>query len=154
MILAASYGPGPLGPYGSGPFIIWKNFSKSNMLQDHIWNAHCSIMKEHVCYMLLEQYAFQILSWSTFNLEIFFNLTIQDHKVPMVQDHMVLDHKSRLKCQKKKKKKKAKPRVTNVQNGLKLTKITNIAGSGGVKFSNIALNSAKVTVTWRQPWEI
>ena len=25
-ILASTYGPGPLGPYGPGPFIIWKNF--------------------------------------------------------------------------------------------------------------------------------
>ena len=31
------------------------------MLQDHIWNTNCSI-QEYVCYMLLEQYAFQI--WS------------------------------------------------------------------------------------------
>ena len=41
-----------------------KEFLKSNMLQDHIWNVHCS--REHVCYVLLEQYAFHIWSWSIF----------------------------------------------------------------------------------------
>ena len=34
------YDPGPLGPYGPGFYL--KEFSKSNMLQDHIWNALCS----------------------------------------------------------------------------------------------------------------
>ena len=38
-ILASIYGPGPYGPlglYDPGPFIIPKEFLKSNMLQDHI----------------------------------------------------------------------------------------------------------------------
>ena len=33
------YGPGALILYGPGPLMIWKNFL-SQMLQDHIWNAH------------------------------------------------------------------------------------------------------------------
>ena len=49
------------------------------MLQDHIWNAYCS---RSMFAMLLEQYAFQIWSWSIFDLE------------------MVLDHKLKPKCQK------------------------------------------------------
>ena len=38
-ILASTYDPGPAAP---GLLIIWKNILGSNMLQDHIWNAHCS----------------------------------------------------------------------------------------------------------------
>ena len=70
-ILAWMYGPGPygLGPLGLnglGPFIIWKN----------------------VCYMLLEQYAFHIWSWSILNLEYSSRLwMVQEHKVLMVRDH-------------------------------------------------------------------
>ena len=61
----------------------------------------CTLLQEQVCYMLLEQYAFQIWSWSIFSLEYSSRLLmVQDHKVPMFQDHMVLDHKSRPKCQK------------------------------------------------------
>ena len=59
------YGPRPLGPYGPGPFMIWKQFLSQialNMLQDHIWK--CTLLQEHVSYMLLEQYAFQIWSWT------------------------------------------------------------------------------------------
>ena len=39
-----------------------EEYSKSNMLQEHYLNAHL-----HTCYMLLEQCAFQIWSWSIFN---------------------------------------------------------------------------------------
>ena len=85
-----------------------KEFSKSNMLQDHIWNAHCSrtIFEMLTAYrsmfaMLLEQYAFQIWSWSIFDLENSLRLwMVEDHMVLMVQDHMVLDHKSRPKSHK------------------------------------------------------
>ena len=56
--LASTYVPGPFGP---GPLIILKNIlnqirfrTKSILLQDHIAN------------MLLDQYAFQIWSWSIF----------------------------------------------------------------------------------------
>ena len=75
-LLASTYGPGPYAPGPYGP-----------MLQDHIWNAHCSRN------MLLEQYAFQIFSWSIFDWEYSSRiLMVQEH---MVQDHMVLDHKLR-----------------------------------------------------------
>ena len=68
-ILASTYGPGPLmlyGPgalilYGPGPLMIWKNFL-SQMLQDHIWNAHAPGAWS-MC--------IQIWSWS-FWLRIFF----------------------------------------------------------------------------------
>ena len=78
-----------------------KEFSKSHMLQDHTY-LKCTLLQEHVCYMLLEQYAFQIWSWGILNLKyssIF--LMVQGHKVLMVQEHMVLDHKSEAKMSKK-----------------------------------------------------
>ena len=79
VILASTYGPGPygpgpLGPYGPGPFIILKNILSSNgpglylksiLLQEH---------EEHIANMLLEQCAFQIWSWSIFDLENSFRL--------------------------------------------------------------------------------
>ena len=34
-MLVSTNGPGPAGPYGPGPLIIWKNIL-SQMLQDHI----------------------------------------------------------------------------------------------------------------------
>ena len=75
----------------------------------------CTLFQEHVCNMVLEQYAFQIWSWNIFNLEYSSRLSmIQDHMVleqyafqiwswsifnleyssrlSMVQDHMVLEH--------------------------------------------------------------
>ena len=45
---------------------ILKELSRSNMLQDHIWNEHCS---RSMFVMHLEQNAFQIRSWSIFTLE-------------------------------------------------------------------------------------
>ena len=102
-----------------------EEYSKSYMLLDNT-NQHCSrsmfaicswsmyafqilfkyapgpylkstLLQEHVCYMLLEQYAFQIWSWSIFNLEYFSRLLmVQDHKVLMVLDHTIRtkSHKS------------------------------------------------------------
>ena len=65
------------------------------MLQDHI-KLHTALGE---C-LLLEQYAFQIWSWSIFNLECSSRLLmVQNHKVLMIQNHMVLDHKSRPKSQ-------------------------------------------------------
>ena len=62
---------------------------------------NCTLLQENVCYMLLEQYAFQIWSWSIFNLECSSRLLmVQNHKVLVIQNHMVLDHKSRPKSQK------------------------------------------------------
>ena len=74
-----------------------KKFSKSNMLQGHIWNAHCS------------RCMFAICSWSSMLfkygpgacLEYSRLLMVHDHKVLRVRTIiMVLDHKSRPKCQK------------------------------------------------------
>ena len=63
-----------------------KEFSKANMLHDHVWNAHCS------------RSMFSICSWSIFNLEYSSRLLmVHDHTV---KGHMVLDHKSRSKSQK------------------------------------------------------
>ena len=46
-----------------------------------------TLLHEHVCYMLLEQYAFQVWSWSIFNLEYSSRLLmVRDHKVLMVQN--------------------------------------------------------------------
>ena len=60
-----------------------KEFSKSNMLQDHIWNALCSRSMFAVCSWSSRPYAFQMWSWSIFNLQYSSNLlTVQDHKVP------------------------------------------------------------------------
>ena len=93
------YGPGPLmlyDPralilYGPGPLMIWKNFL-SQMLQDHIWNAHAP---GACCNMLLEHVHFKY-SPEAFDLENSFrSLMVQDHITLMVQDHMtlmVLDH--------------------------------------------------------------
>ena len=52
-ILALTYGPGPYGPGPSEPW-SWtihnlKEFSKLNMLQDHIWNPHCSGIMFAIC---------------------------------------------------------------------------------------------------------
>ena len=96
-----------------------EEYSKSNMLQDHIWNQHWSrsmfaisswssvdfkygpgaylkltLVQEHVCYMLLVQCWFQIWPWSIFDLEYSSRLLkVQDH---MVQDHIIRpkSHKS------------------------------------------------------------
>ena len=88
------YGPRPLGPYGPGSFIIWRNFLRQ-ICSRSIY-LKCILLQEHVyvCYILLEQYAFQIWSWSIFNLKY-------SPRLLMVQDHMSLDHKSRPKSQKK-----------------------------------------------------
>ena len=40
--ITGPHGPGPLGAYGPELLIIWRIFWVKNMLQDHIWNAHCS----------------------------------------------------------------------------------------------------------------
>ena len=40
-ILASTYGPAP-GPHGQGPLIILEEYPKSDMLQEHYLNAHCS----------------------------------------------------------------------------------------------------------------
>ena len=37
------------------------------MLQNHIWNAHCS--RSMFAIIFLEQFAFQIWSWSIFDLD-------------------------------------------------------------------------------------
>ena len=45
---------GPCGPT-PGPFLIWKNFLRQICSRTmHIWNAHCALLQESVCYMLLE----------------------------------------------------------------------------------------------------
>ena len=69
-----------------------------------IYSKTCLVTCSRFCrigsHMLLEQHAFQILSWCIFNLECFSKLLmVQDHKVLMVQD-MVLDHELRPKLQK------------------------------------------------------
>ena len=97
------------GPYGPGPFIIWKNFP-NQICSRTIFEMHtqCSrtIFEMLTAYrsmfaMLLEQYAFQIWSWSIFDLENSLRLwMVEDHKVLMILDHMVLDHKSRPKSHK------------------------------------------------------
>ena len=78
--------------HGPGSLIIWKNFlSQTCSMGPYL---KCTLLLKHVCYMLLEQYAYQIRygSWSIFNLEY-------SSRSLMVQDHMVLDHKSRPKSQ-------------------------------------------------------
>ena len=67
-----------------------------------------SLLKEHVCSMLLEQYAFQIWFWSIFNVghpsrslmahgHMVLEETVQKHMVPIeiFQKHMVLKGWSR-----------------------------------------------------------
>ena len=63
------------------------------MLQDHIWNKHCSRSMFAICsWSSVDFKSFQIWSW-LFDLEYSTRLLmVQDHKVLMVQDHMVLDH--------------------------------------------------------------
>ena len=56
-----------------------------------------TLLQEYIAHMLLEYCAFQIWSWTTFDVENSFRLLmVQDHMVleHMVQDHMVLNHKS------------------------------------------------------------
>ena len=64
-ILASTYGPGPHGPgpYGPGSLIILKIFSVKNAPGTLF---ECTLLQEHICYMLLEQYTFQIWSCSMF----------------------------------------------------------------------------------------
>ena len=52
--------------YGPGPLIIWKNFLSQYALGPYLI---CTLFQEHVCYMFLEQCAFQIWSWLIFDLE-------------------------------------------------------------------------------------
>ena len=54
-------GPGPLGPYGPGPLIILKNILSSNSPGPYLKST---LLQEHIANMLLEQFAFQIRSWS------------------------------------------------------------------------------------------
>ena len=62
-ILASTYGPAIC----SGSIWSWKN-----------------LLQEHICYMLLEQCAFQIWSWSIFDLEYSSRLLmVQDHIIPL-----------------------------------------------------------------------
>ena len=80
------YGPGPLILYGPGPLIIGKK-CLSQMLQDHIWNAHAP----GSCFnMLLEHVHFKY-GPGAFDLENSFrSLMVQDHIILMVQDHTTL----------------------------------------------------------------
>ena len=63
------------------------------MLRDHAY-LKSTLFQEHIiANMLLEQCAFQIRSWSIFDLQHSVRLLmVQDHMVleQMVQDHMVL----------------------------------------------------------------
>ena len=64
-----------------------EEFSESNMLQDHIWNAQCSRSMFAMC--SLSSVLFKLGSWSIFDLENFFK----------IMDHTVQDHKSRPESQ-------------------------------------------------------
>ena len=83
-ILSSTYG---LGPYGPGPLLIWKSFP-SQMCSRTIFEMHT--VREACLLYSPGQCAFQIWSWSIFDLEYSLRLF-------MVQ---VLDHKSRPKSQK------------------------------------------------------
>ena len=89
-ILASTYGTGPLGPYGPGPLITLKNILRS-LCSRTIFEKHTA--QEHIANMLLEHHAFQIWSWSIFDLEI-----LSDNE--WFRTHMVLDRKSRPKLPK------------------------------------------------------
>ena len=52
--------------YGPRPLIIWKNFLSQYALGPYLI---CTLFQEHVCYVLLEECAFQIWSWLLFDLE-------------------------------------------------------------------------------------
>ena len=54
------YGPGPLGPYGPGPLTILKNIL-SQICSRTIFEINTAPGACLLAYMLLEQYAFQIL---------------------------------------------------------------------------------------------
>ena len=98
------YGPGPFGPYGPGPLIILKNirsyicsrtiFEKHSAPGAHSKHAPGAV---YILNMVLEHI------W----LRKFFQIMngpgpyVQDHRVLMVQDHIVLDHKFEAKIFKK-----------------------------------------------------
>ena len=98
-ILASTYGPGPLEPYGPGSLIILKNILS--------WICSMTIFEKHTALGAHSKHApgavcISNMVLSIFELENSFRLwMVQDHKVLMVQDHMVLDHKSRPKSAKK-----------------------------------------------------
>ena len=78
--------------YGLGPHIIRKNFL-SQICSRTIFEMHTMFA---VCYMLLEQNAFQMWSWSIFNLEYSSRLLmVQGLKVLMV-----VESKMSKKCSK------------------------------------------------------
>ena len=66
--------------YGPGQLIILKN-EKSNMASGPYLKS--TLLQEHIGNMLLEQSAFQIWSWSIFDLENSFRLLmVRDHFGP------------------------------------------------------------------------
>ena len=120
-ILASTYEPELYDHWSWTIRTLWswtihnlKEFSKSNIsrtiFEMYTAPGACLLYAPGAgCFsnMLLERYAFQIWSWSIFDLENSFRLLmIQNHKVlmfqdHMVQDHIILDHKSRPKSPKR-----------------------------------------------------
>ena len=78
--LASTSGP---GPYGPGPLNL-KEFSNTNMLQDHIWNAHCSRSMFTICSWSSMLFKYGPGAYLTYRIEY-------SSRLLMVQDHVVLD---------------------------------------------------------------